>query len=179
MNKISFKLENNDTLNSLNINYELDNSYITLSNDDIIVEFETNAVIESVFKVVNNNKYRILELAEYNEIDMLYNLLPDIKKDYTYNNVLIINNNSNIDMYNFFEKYITLFDKHTMIYNKNISLKLKDNVLYYYSTGEYEISYNIKDKSVNFTTFENYENLDTLEYLQIIELLSKLSKVLL
>lgn len=179
MNKISFKLENTETLNALNISYNLDNGYIKLFNDDTIIEFDTNMVLESVFKVVNNNKYSVLELAEYNEIDMMYYLLDDIKKDYTYSNILIINNNDNVDMYDFFEKYITLFDKHKMIYNKNISLEIKNNVLYYYSTGEYEISYNINDKSTDFLTFGNYKSLDTLEYLKIIELLSKLSKILL
>lgn len=176
MERISFKLENTETLNALNISYNLDNGYITLSNDDIIIEFDTNMVIESVFKVVSSNKYGILEGGAYSESEMLSYFLTEVKKDYTYEDILIINNN-NIEMYDFFEKYITLFDNHTMIYNKDISLKLKDNIFYYYSTGKYEISYNIIDKSTDFTIFENYENLDTLEYFKIIELLSKLSKI--
>lgn len=179
MNKISFKLENTETLNALNISYSLDNSYLSLSTDDFTVEFESNMTIESVFKIINKNKYGILEFGAYNEREMFIYLLVEIEKEYTINNTLTINNNSNIDMYDFFEKYLTLFDKHTMIYNKDVSLKLKDNILYYYCTGKYEISYNIKDCFTDFLTYGNYESLDTLEYLKIIELLSKLSKILL
>lgn len=179
MEKISFKLENTKTLNALNIIYELDDSYIALSNDDITVEFETNATIESIFKLMNSNKYGILEGGAYSESEMLSYFLTELKKDYTYKNIITINNNNNIDMYDFFEKYLTLFDKHTMIYNKDVSLKLKDNIFYYYCTGKYEISYNIKDGFTDFLTYGNYESLDTLEYLKIIELLSKLSKILL
>jgi len=180
MEKISFKLENTETLNALNISYDLGNGYIALSNDDITVEFDTNMTIESVFKLVNSNKYGILEGGAYSESEMLSYFLTELKKDYTYKNILIINNNNdNINVYDFFEKYITLFDKHKMIYNKNISLEIKNNVLYYYSTGEYEISYNIKDGFTDFLTYGNYESLDTLEYLKLIELLSKLSKILL
>lgn len=179
MEKITFKLENIETLNKLEIAYELQESYLSIATDDITTEFYTNATIESIFNLISSNKYGILEGGAYSENEMLSYFLTELKKDYTINNILTINNNnSNIDMYDFFEKYITLFNNHTLIYNKDVSLKIKDNVLYYYKTGEYEISYNIKDGFTEFLTYGNYESLDTLKYLKIIKMLSNLVNTL-
>ena len=58
------------------------------------------------------------------------------------------------------------------------ALKLKDDILYYYCTGKYEISYNIKDGFTDFLTYGNYESLDTLKYLEIIKMLSNLVNTL-
>lgn len=178
MEKITFKLENTETLNKLEIAYELQESYLSIATDDITTEFYTNATIESIFNLISSNKYGILEGGAYSENEMLSYFLTELKKDYTINNILTINNNSNIDMYDFFEKYITLFNNHTLIYNKDVSLKLKDGILYYYCTGKYEISYNIKDGFTDFLTYGNYESLDTLKYLEIIKMLSNLVNTL-
>lgn len=173
MEKITFKLENTETLNKLEIAYELQESYLSIATDDITIEFYTNATIESIFKLINNNKYGILESGAYSENEMLSYFLTELKKDYTLWGKIVINNNYNNE-YDFFESHISDFSINTMYYDKDISLKLYKKKLYYYKTGQFEITYNLNNSNVEFTQYEKYSGLDTTDYLKIIEMLSKL-----
>jgi hypothetical protein len=176
MEKITFSFENKETENKIEISHGLQDDYISVKIQNIIVEFYTNATIESLFKLLNNNKYGLLEGGAYNEAEMLSYFLVELSKNYTIWDIITINNSNDIKEYEFFDKYISLFDNHAMIYNKNIALKKHGNVLSYYVTSKFEIFYNMQDGTTDFTIFENYKNLDVLEYLKIIELLSKLAK---
>lgn len=173
MEKITFKLENTETLNKLEIAYELQESYLSIATDDITTEFYTNATIESIFNLINSNKYGILEGGAYSENEMLSYFLTELKKEYTLWGKIVINNNYTNE-YDFFESHISDFSIGTMYYNKDISLKLYKKKLYYYKTGQFEITYNLNNSNVEFTQYENYSGLDTTDYLKIIEMLSKL-----
>ena len=178
MEKITFRFENTETKNKLEVSYGLQDEYISISTKNITVEMYTNATIEAIFKLMNSNKYGLLEGGAYNEEEMLNYFLTELGENYTIWSIIIINNNNNIKEYDFFSKYLLLFENHAMIYDKNVSLKKHGNVLSYYVTSQYEIFYNLNDNTTDFTIFSNYEKLDTLEYLEIIKMLSKLSKTL-
>lgn len=178
MEKITFRFENTETKNKLEVSYGLQDEYISILTKNITIEIYTNTTIEAIFKLMSNNKYGILEGGAYNEEEMLNYFLIELGKNNTIWSIITINNNNNIKEYDFFSKYLLLFENHAMIYDKNVSLKKHGNVLSYYVTSQYEIFYNFHDNTTDFIIFSDYEKLDTLKYLEIIKMLSKLAKTL-